>query len=63
MKTSEWQLKKKIFLSFGEVKVCRVNYNLVGESLGSADVHYVNAEDAKKAVQEVQRSLISRVDS
>lgn len=42
-----------MFKQYGPMKRCRIAYDLLGRSLGSATVEYEKAESAKKAISEL----------
>jgi RNA recognition motif-containing protein len=42
-----------MFSNFGELKRCGIHWDAMGNSKGTADVEYLNADDARKAIEEL----------
>jgi RNA recognition motif-containing protein len=48
-----------LFSDIGELKRCGIHWDILGNSLGTADIEYVNPEHAKKAIEDFNsKSLI-----
>jgi RNA recognition motif-containing protein len=50
--SNKYSFFQTIFSRIGQLRKCGIHWDLLGNSKGTADVEYVNAEDAAKAIKD-----------